>query len=43
MGYTPSYNFASLDAARIRWHAAIAAGVDFLATDQYEQLAAALR
>jgi hypothetical protein len=43
MGYTPSYNFASLDAARIRWRAAIAAGVDFIATDQYEELASALR
>jgi hypothetical protein len=36
MGWTPGYNFKSLDAARIRWRAAIAAGVDFIATDQYE-------
>jgi len=39
MGWTPSYNFMSLDAARIRWRAAIAAGVDFIATDQYEDFA----
>ena len=39
MGWTPGYNFTSLDAARIRWRAAIAAGVDFVATDQYEDYA----
>jgi hypothetical protein len=39
LGLTPSYNFGSLDAARIRWRAAIAAGVDFVATDQYEEFA----
>ena len=39
MGWSPGYNFASLDAARIRWRAAIAAGVDFVATDQYEDYA----
>jgi hypothetical protein len=39
MGWTPSYNFTSLDAARIRWRAAIDAGVDFIATDQYEEYA----
>jgi hypothetical protein len=37
MGWTPGYNFGSLDAARIRWRAAITAGVDFIATDQYEE------
>ena len=37
MGYSPTYNFGSLDAARIRWRAAISAGVDFIATDQYEE------
>ena len=36
MGWAPSYNFNSLDNARVRWRAAIAAGVDFIATDQYE-------
>jgi hypothetical protein len=39
MGWSPGYNFTSLDAARIRWRAAIAAGVDFVATDQYEDYA----
>jgi glycerophosphoryl diester phosphodiesterase len=38
MGWSPGYNFGSLDAARIRWRAAMAAGVDFIATDQYEEL-----
>jgi hypothetical protein len=38
MGWTPTYNFGSIDAARVRWRAAIAAGVDFIATDQYEEL-----
>jgi hypothetical protein len=36
-GWTESYNFGSLDAVRPRWRAAIAAGVDFIATDQYEE------
>jgi hypothetical protein len=39
---TASYNFGSLDAARLRWRAAIDAGVDLLATDQYEELARTL-
>ena len=30
------YDFGSLDAARLRWRAAIVDGVDYLATDQYE-------
>jgi hypothetical protein len=38
-GWTASYNFGSLDAARLRWRAAIDAGVDFIATDQYDELA----
>lgn len=33
------YNFGSAEAAQTRWKAAIDAKVDFLATDQYEQLA----
>jgi hypothetical protein len=37
-GWTASYNFGSEDAARLRWRAASAAGVDFIATDQYEKL-----
>ena len=40
--WTASYNFGSLDAVRARWQAAIAAGVDLIATDQYEELAALL-
>ena len=42
-GWTASYNFGSPDAARPRWQAAVAAGVDFIATDQYEELAAYLK
>ena len=38
-GWSPGYNFGSLDAARIRWRAAIDARVDFIATDQYEDFA----
>ncbi len=35
-GWNESYNFGSEEAARLRWQAAVAAGVDFVATDQYE-------
>lgn len=35
-GWYDGYNFGSEDAARVRWRAARAAGVDFIATDQYE-------
>lgn len=38
-GWSESYNFGSEEAARIRWKAAIDAGVDFVATDQYELFA----
>ncbi len=38
-GWGRGYNFGSLEAARQRWRAAIAAGVDFVATDQYEEFA----
>jgi hypothetical protein len=38
-GWDKGYNFGSIEAARIRWRAAISAGVDFIATDQYEDLA----
>jgi hypothetical protein len=41
-GWTRSYNFGTLDAARARWRAARDAGVDFIATDQYEALAEVL-
>jgi hypothetical protein len=40
--WTSSYNFGSFDAVRQRWQAAIAAGVDLIATDQYEQFATLL-
>jgi hypothetical protein len=42
-GWTPSYNFGSLEAVTVRWRAAQAAGVDFVASDQYEECAKALR
>ena len=42
-GWSAGYNFGSLDAARVRWRAAIDAGVDLLATDQYELLAQELK
>jgi hypothetical protein len=42
-GFTASYNFGSLAAARARWRAAIAAGVDFIATDHYTEFAAERR
>ena len=38
-GWFHDYNFGSLDAARVRWRAAIAAHVDYLASDQYELVA----
>ena len=41
-GWTASYNFGDLEAARRRWRAAIGSGVDLIATDQYEELAAVL-
>jgi hypothetical protein len=40
LGWTRSYNFGSLAQARLRWQAAIDAGADFIATDQYEAFAA---
>lgn len=42
-GWSASYNFGSLEAAAERWHAAIAAGVDLIATDQYGEVAARIR
>jgi hypothetical protein len=38
-GWFHDYNFGSLDTARVRWRAAIAAHVDYLASDQYELVA----
>ena len=40
LGWTKSYNFGSLERAQLRWQAAVEAGADFIATDQYEALAA---
>jgi hypothetical protein len=37
-GWTESYNFGSLAAVHERLKAAVAAGVEFIATDQYEEL-----
>ena len=42
-GWFHSYNFGSLAAAKQRWQAAQTAGVDYLASDQYELLGATLR
>jgi hypothetical protein len=42
-GWTESYNFGSVEAARDRLKAAVAAGVEFIATDQYEELGKILR
>jgi hypothetical protein len=38
-GWDNNYNFGSRDAALLRWKAAIDAGVNFISTDQYEDLA----
>lgn len=40
LGLGGFYNFGSADAAATRWKAAIEANTDFIATDQYEALAA---
>jgi hypothetical protein len=37
-GWTESYNFGSIEAARVRLEAARDAGVEFIASDQYEEL-----
>ncbi len=42
-GWFHTYNFGSIDAARIRWRAAIQAGADFIAVDQYEDFSKELR
>jgi len=42
-GWFHSYNFGSLAAAEERWRAARHAGVDYLASDQYEQVSAFLK
>lgn len=42
-GWFHSYDFGNIAAAHQRWQAAINAGVDYIASDQYEQLAAVIR
>jgi hypothetical protein len=42
-GWDQGYNFGSREAALVRWKAAQAAGVNLIATDQFEDLAAAMR
>lgn len=42
-GWFHSYNFGSLAAAEVRWRAAQKAGVDYIASDQYELLGALLQ
>lgn len=42
-GWGQSYNFGSHEAAELRWKAALDAGVNFIATDQYEDLAAVMK
>ena len=41
-GWSASYNFGSSDAAELRWRAAVNAGADYVATDQYEAFTAVL-
>jgi hypothetical protein len=41
-GWEAGYNFGSPAAARVRWRAAMEAGVNMIATDQYEDLGALL-
>jgi len=43
LGWDKGYNFGSPEAARLRWRAAIDAGVNLIATDQYEDLAAFMK
>lgn len=42
-GWDENYNFGSMRSVIPRWQAAIAAGVDFVATDQYEALSHYMR
>lgn len=42
-GWGPGYNFGSLESVTVRWKAARAAGVDFVASDQYEACAKVVR
>jgi len=42
-GWTSGYNFGAAEAVQARWQAAIRAGVDLVATDQYEAFATELK
>ena len=42
-GWFEGYNFGSLGTAKERWNASLKAGVDLIATDQYEDLAAEIK
>jgi hypothetical protein len=42
-GWDSSYNFGSHDAVAARWKAVLAAGVNLIATDQYEELSRLMR
>jgi hypothetical protein len=42
-GWGNGYNFGSRDAVEARWKAALDAGVNLIATDQYEDLAAFMK
>ena len=42
-GWGNAYNFGTRDAVMLRWKAAIAAGVNLIASDQYEDLAKVMK
>jgi hypothetical protein len=42
-GWFDTYNFGSFDAVKRRWQAALDAGVNLIASDQYEQFAAYMK
>ena len=42
-GWDESYNFGRREAAQTRWKAALDAGVNLIATDQYEALGAMMQ
>ena len=42
-GWGNDYNFGTREAVMARWKAAVAAGVNLIASNQYEELAAAMR
>jgi predicted metal-dependent phosphoesterase TrpH len=43
MGWFAGYNFGSSDSARKRWSAAVRDGVDFIASDHYEEVAQTIK